>query len=97
MIYYPKIKGDCKSVKQVIDNDPPYTPYTPEFSLKIDYKSQFDFNANNGNGTHNNNSNYACLTYLKINRSAWLNAVKSTQFKNLHNHNNNMNNNNETN
>ena len=64
--------GDATTVDQVLKNIPPYKPYVPEFSLKIDYKNYYVLN-----------QHFSSLVYLKINRQTWLNAVNSTYVKRM--------------
>jgi hypothetical protein len=58
----------------VIENAPEYEPYTPEFSLKIDYDHLFQAV----------DDTLKILLYLKIDRNTWLQAVKATYFKRTH-------------
>ncbi len=64
--------GDCVDYQQVLNNEPTYKSYVPEYSLKIDYSSYWNDEPDNSN---------SLLVYLKIDRSTWLNAVKATQLK----------------
>jgi hypothetical protein len=66
--------GDCVNYKQVLNNDPAYKSYVPEYSLKVDYDSYWKSESVE-------NDFCFSLVYLKIDRMAWLNAVKATQLK----------------
>jgi hypothetical protein len=64
--------GEANSVDQILKNTPPYKPYIPEYSLKIDYKNYYVLN-----------QHFSALVYLKIDRQTWLNAVNSTYVKRM--------------
>ena len=64
--------GECETRDQVIENAPEYRPYTPEYSLKIDYDHHLYQSAD---------ETLNILLYLKLDRNLWLQAVKATSFK----------------
>lgn len=65
--------GGCKTLEQVLNNDPVYKPYIPEFSLKIDYKNYCSDSSKQ--------NDYPTVMYLKIDRNLWLNAINTTRLK----------------
>ena len=66
------LMGEAKTLKEVLENKPPYKQYAPEFSLIINYKD---------NVHRDSKKRFTVVTYLKINRNVWLNAVKTSELK----------------
>ena len=67
--------GDCTTVDEIVNNTRVYKPYLPEFSLKINYKNYYYSHSKM------KSNKYQYATYLKIDRSLWLNAINTTKIK----------------
>lgn len=66
------LMGEAKTLKEVLENKPAYKHYSPEFSLIINYKD---------NVNRDSKKRFTVVSYLKIHRNVWLNAVKTTELK----------------
>ena len=67
--------GGCRTIDEVTENKALYKPYSPEFSLKINYRNYYY------SDSKHKNDKYQYVTYLKIDRSLWLNAINTTKLK----------------
>lgn len=67
-------------MEQVLDNNPPYQPYVPEYSLRIDYENRSLFSSPPPN-VKSAGQTLEMIAYLKIDRKYWLKAVRATNLK----------------
>ena len=65
---------------EVLQNNPPYRPYVPEYSLKIDYTDRCLFSSSTSFAGIKGPA-VEMIVYLKIDRNYWLNAVRATNLK----------------
>ena len=73
----------------MLENKPAYVAYVPEFSLKVDSHNKYGNNNNNLHATScasvSSSRPRNELVYFKLDRTMWLNAVKSSQLRRIHN------------
>jgi len=67
--------GDCRKVDEITEKKSTYKPYSPEFSLKINYRNYYY------SDSKRKSDHYQYVVYLKIDRSLWLNAINATKLK----------------